>query len=227
MAKRLSKDEKEEIIQSFTEGKTIEELSENYECSKLTITRNLKNSFGETKYKDLIEKKKSLKKSIKQNVKYISSEFNNKLEKEISSLSFPIEKSSIESSEGDKLFPISEFMELTPLNEEIDNAPRKDLSSISINEINFPNTVYMIVDKKIELQTRLLKNFPEWQFLSQEDLNRKTIQIYFDLKIAKRNCNQEQKVIKVPNTSVFKTVSPILKSRGITRIVSEGQLISL
>ena len=44
----------------------------------------------------------------------------------------------------------------------------------------------MIVDKKIELEIKLLKDFPEWQFLPQDDLNRKTIEIFFDLKNAKK-----------------------------------------
>ena len=87
-----------------------------------------------------------------------------------------------------------------------------------LSEIDFPKIVYMIVDKKIELETKLLKDYPEWQFLPEDDLNRKTIEIYFDLKIAKRFCNKEQKVIKVPNTNVFKIVSPILISKGISRI---------
>ena len=34
----------------------------------------------------------------------------------------------------------------------------------------------MIVDKKIELETKLLKDYAEWQFLSPNELNRKTIQ---------------------------------------------------
>ena len=85
----------------------------------------------------------------------------------------------------------------------------------------------MIVDKKIELETKYLKEYPDWQFLSEEDLDRKTIQIFFDLKIAKRFCNKEQKVIKVPNTEVFKIVAPILLKRGISRIVSAEKLIAL
>ena len=60
-----------------------------------------------------------------------------------------------------------------------------------------------------------------------EDLKRKTIEIYYDLKTAKRDCMKEQKVIKVPNTDVFRIVSPILISRGITRIVSAEKLIAL
>ena len=38
----------------------------------------------------------------------------------------------------------------------------------------------MIVDKKIELEAKYLKDFPEYQFLSQNELARKTIQIYND-----------------------------------------------
>ena len=85
----------------------------------------------------------------------------------------------------------------------------------------------MIVDKKIELETKYLKDYPEWNFLSKDELNRKTIEIYEDLKVAKRFCNRDQKVIKVPNTDVFKIVAPILISRGISRIVSPNKLIAL
>ena len=110
---------------------------------------------------------------------------------------------------------------------EIENALQKDLSSVPITEIDFPKVVYLIVDKKIELETKYLREYPEWQFLSDEELSRKTIEIYLDLKIAKRFCNKEQKVIKVPNTDVFKIVAPILLKKGISRIVSPEKLISL
>ena len=58
-------------------------------------------------------------------------------------------------------------------------------------------------------------------------MDRKTIKIYFDLKSAKNDCNKKKKVIKVPNTKVFEIVSPILISRGISRIVTPDQLIAL
>ena len=58
-------------------------------------------------------------------------------------------------------------------------------------------------------------------------MKRKTIQIYSDLKTAKRFCDKEQKVIKVPNTEVFRIVAPILLSRGISRIINDDYLISL
>ena len=43
----------------------------------------------------------------------------------------------------------------------------------------------MIVDSNIELEIKLLKDYPNWQFLSENELKRKTIEIYFDLKTAK------------------------------------------
>ena len=87
--------------------------------------------------------------------------------------------------------------------------------------------VYMIVDKKIELEIKLLRDFPEWSFLPPDDLNRKTIEIHFDLKTAKRFCNKEQKVIKVPNTNIFKIAAPFLIQKGISRIVGADKLIAL
>tara|TARA_B100000287_G_C20545736_1_gene746467 strand:- start:302 stop:979 length:678 start_codon:yes stop_codon:yes gene_type:complete len=225
LAKRLTEKQKKEIIQSFKEGKTIDDLSEQYNCTKLTIIRNLKKNLGESNYKVLINKNKSFKQhrnfdgndKIKDMDLILESSNNNFIENKTSDFN---------QHEATSL-PVSEFIEISPVDVEIDNSSRKELSSVDINEIVFPKVVYMIVDKNIELEIKLLKNFPAWEFLPAEDLNRKTIEIYFDLKNAKRSCNKEKKVIKVPNTDVFKIVSPILVSRGISRIVSEDKLIAL
>ena len=119
------------------------------------------------------------------------------------------------------------FLEIPPLNLEIDNEPQKDFSSVSIKEVELPKVVYMVVDKQVELETKLLKDYVEWNFLSEKDLSRNTIEIFYDLKIAKRLCKKEQRVIKVPNSDVFKITAPILLSRGISRIVSSEVLIAL
>ncbi len=226
MAKRLSEKQKDEIIKLFISGKSPEELSAEFECTKLTISRNLKKNLGEKKFQELINAGKSKKKYSENETKKRSLKSDNNLNKNFSKENFVQQKNFIENSEED-FSSATPFIEITPLNYDIDNFPQKDLSSIPISEIKFPNIVYMIVDIKIELETKYLKNYPTWHFLSEEELNRKTIEIYDDLKIAKRFCNKEQKVIKVPNTDVFKIVAPILRIRGITRIVSSGKLIAL
>ena len=73
----------------------------------------------------------------------------------------------------------SEFIEIAPLNFDVDNSVRKDFSSVPISEVDIPKVAYMIVNQQIELEIKPLKDFPQWQFLSQSELERKTIQITY------------------------------------------------
>ena len=228
MPKRLSENQKKEIIKNFLEGATIDQLSSEFSCSKATITRNLKKELGDQKYKDYINKIKNDNEFNLKNKKII---FDGNKNLEIKETDYELSKYNRlnykDSFEEVEAFSPDSFMEIAPLNLEIENCPQKDLSSIPISDINLPNVVYIVVDKKIQLDTKISIDFPDWQFLSQSELNRKTIEIFLDLKSAKRCCNKEQKVIKVPNTDVFKIVAPILLSRGISRIVSADKLIAL
>ena len=227
MAKRLTENQKSEIAEYFKNGKTIEALSKDFNCTNLTITRNLKKNLGESLYKELVGKNKNINKSNTFFEEDNNIKNNYALENKISN-NESIDNKSLDANQSeDNSLSSTEFIEISPLNFEIENVPRKELSSIPLKEIDFPETVYMIVDKNIELEIKLLKDYPEWEFLPNEDLERKTIEIYYDLKLAKRACNKEQKVIKVPNTDVFRIVSPILISRGISRIVSAEKLIAL
>ena len=221
MAKRLTEDQKNELISIFKKGIRIEDLSQKFNFTKLTIVRNLKKELGESKYKEITNKNRNL---INEPAKLENSKKS---------------KSDIESSSADSYsakdlnenvsdFASTEsFFEIIPLDYEIEDAPRKELSSVPISEIDFPKVVYMVVDKKIELEIKLLKDFPEWEFLPQDDLNRKTIEIFFDLNLAKRSCKKEQKVLKVPNTDVFRIAAPVLLEKGISRIVFAENLIAL
>ena len=225
MAKRLTEQQKEEITKLFISGINVDEISKRFYCTKLTISRNLKNNLGEETYKELLAVS-NLNKSIKNNKQKInhSEIIKNKINKKTKENTLNINRN--EKIEGE-FQRMSEFIEIAPLNYDIENTLQKDFSSIAISDIDFPKTVFMIVDKNVELEIKHLKDYPKWQFLSEEDLKRKAIEIFYDLKIAKSFCNKEQKVIKVPNTSIFKTVAPILLSRGISRIVSSDKLIAL
>ena len=226
MAKRLTEKQKSEIAKYFKNGKTIESLSEEFNCTTLTIIRNLKRNLGEIKYKQFLEKNKNFD-QLSSHLEIDKKKNDFELANKISQNEFSDDLTSDANQSENNNFTSTEFVEISPLHFEIENIPRKELSSIPLKEIDFPKTVYMIVDKNIELEIKLLKDYPEWEFLPNEDLERKTIEIYYDLKLAKRACSKEQKVIKVPNTDVFKIVSPILISRGISRIVSAEKLIAL
>tara|TARA_B100000482_G_scaffold190501_1_gene173749 strand:+ start:135 stop:800 length:666 start_codon:yes stop_codon:yes gene_type:complete len=221
LPKKISEIEKRKILKGFIKGISIDELSENFNCSKITISRHLKKNISENEYKDIIKRN-----NLKKNEDEIVTTKNN------ISNSYDLEKTiedhiNPEKSLTDPSFSEQPFIEIAPLNCDIDNTPQKDISSIPICDVDFPKIVYLVVDKQIELQTKILREYPEWDFLSKEELNRITIEIYDDLKVAKRFCNKEQKVIKVPNSNVFKIAAPFLLNKGISRIVSSDKLISL
>ena len=222
MAKRLSEKQKEEIKINFLDNQSVEILSEKFNCTKTTIIRNLKKSLGEKKYKEILNRLNEPFDIEGEN--FLENDNKQTFEENIIKKT---EDTSIDISNEDEISPFESFIEITPLDHDFEDVTQKDISSIPLSEIKLPNMVFLIVKKEIELETKYLKDYPEWQFLPQNDLKRKTIEIHFDLKTAKRMCNKDQKVIKVPNTDVFRIVAPILMSRGISRIVTAENLISI
>ena len=224
LAKRLTEKQKEEIKINFLDNQSVEFLSEKFNCTKTTIIRNLKKSLGEIKYKEILNRLNATfdlkNENLLENDNQQINEKNKINKTDDTSISIGI-------SNEDKINPFESFIEITPLEHDFEAVSQKDISSIPLSEIKLPNMVFLIVKKEIELETKYLKDYPEWQFLPQNDLQRKTIEIHFDLKTAKRICNKDQKVIKVPNTDVFRIVAPILMSRGISRIVAAENLISI
>jgi len=219
LAKRLTEKQKLEIVKGFLDSQSIDFLSKKYNFTKLTISRNLEKSLGKKKYKEIVNKEILSIDIFNEDVlfKNDKEEFKNNIN----------DNDSKDESTKDKNIPLESFIEIAPLDHNFENIPQKDLSSVPLSKIKFPDVGFLIVKKEIELETKLLKNYPEWQFLPQEDLNRKTLEIFFDLKSAKRSCNKDQKVIKVPNTDVFRIVSSILLSRGISRLLTPENLISI
>ena len=215
MPKKLSEIQKKEMINSFCNGMTIDQLSDKYKITKITITRNLKKEIDEKNFKRIVEKNRNNKIESTYDANKNKNDINTP---QVSNDEIPNELNSLNESQ---------FIEITPLDFEIDSESQKDLSSVSIRKVELPNIVYMVVNNKIELETKHLKDYPEWRFLSQSDLNRKTIEIFFEAKEAKRFCNKEQKVIKVPNSDVFRIASPFLIKRGISRIINADNLIAL
>lgn len=226
MAKRLTEKQKKEIVEYFKSGRTIEFLAEKFNCTKLTIVRNLKSNIGEKIYLEYLNNNKSSIKNILDE-KDKKQDFNSQNNEVINSKGSEEITSSKQIIHVEDFYPDSSFLEISPLDCEIDNLSRKEVSSVPISDIELPPIVYMVVDKKIELEIKLLKDFPEWNFLPTDDLNRKTIEIHFELKTAKRVCSKEQKVIKVPNSNIFKIAAPILIQKGISRIVGADKLIAL
>jgi hypothetical protein len=96
-----------------------------------------------------------------------------------------------------------------------------------LEEASLPASAYMLVDKTVELQARPLSEFPELGLLEAEELERQALVVFGNPRQAKRQCGRSQRVIKIPDTSVFVRTSRFLVSQGISRVVIEGALYSL
>ena len=208
MPKKVSENQKKEILNSFVNGINLKLLSEKYKLSQATIVRQLKNNLGVDKFKVLRDNNKSKKE--KNNILNEDLVSENNLEKSIKNNNFE-----------------QEFVEVVPITDGIELDNQKDLASEPLTEANLPNVVYMLVDKNIELLPKMLKEYPEWGFLPQEDLNRMSLEIFDDHNYAKKLCTKNQKLIKVPNPNVFLMAASSLKLKGITRIIFNNLLFAL
>ena len=207
MPRKVSDDQKKDILNSFINGMEIKEISKNSNFSSQTIIKQLKKILGEDEFLKRKIKNKSLKEA-----KVIKIENTFGLTKESSANEDLIEET---------------FVEVVPMLTEIDSTKQKDLSSEPIEKKIFPEVVYMLVDNKIELHIKLLGEYPEWSFLPDKDLERKTIKIFSEQKQAKKSCSKNLKVIKIPNPNVLKMASYSLKAKGISRIIFDNSLVAL
>ena len=209
MPKKVSENQKKEILNAFVSGINLKLLSEKYKLSQATIVRQLKNNLGLNKFKELRDK-------------------NNKSEKEKNTILIEdlVAENNLEKSGENDHFE-EEFVEVIPITDGIELNNQKDLASEPLKEANLPNIVYMLVDKNIELLPKMLKEYPEWGFLPNQDLNRMSLEIFDDYNHAKKLCTKNQKLIKVPNPNVFLIASSSLKAKGITRIIFNNLLLAI
>mgnify|MGYP002885695895 FL=1 len=235
ISKRLTKVQKAEILQAYKAGDDTNFLAEKYRCTTNTINRTVKTLLSESEY-ILLKEKRSKNSNKKEKIKdkditlvleedfpasdadeidYPDDDFNEQLS---------TENQSNENSELDE----NNFELIAPLISDFVFDKHKQRSDFEILHYeSLPESVYMIVDKKVELDLQLISDLPEWSFLPENELERNAILLFSNQRSAKRSCSRNQKVIKIPNTSIFKLSKPYLISKGITRLILEDSIIAL
>ena len=216
MSKKVTDIQKKEILNNFQKGISIKDLALKYNFSIQTITRQLKKLISDKEFKQY--KVSGVKNYLKEN-QILSNQDETNINDSVKFKNLEIH--------NPELVNENAFIEISPMTELINLEQQTDLTSRPLKNIKFPNVVFIIVDKETELQKKKLKEYPEWSFLSSEDLERYSIQIFSDQKTAKLKCLKNQKIIKVPNPNIFLIASNILKSKGISRIIFEDSLFSL
>jgi len=100
--------------------------------------------------------------------------------------------------------------------------PRAAVAPRPLSSAALPASVYLLVDKTVELEARPLREFPELGVLPAEEQERQALMLYANPRQAKRQCGRSQRVIKVPDSGILERTSRYLVAQGITRLVLEG-----
>lgn len=205
-------------------GLGLNEISLKYDFTKITIIKQLKKIIGEEEFKKIKIKNTNKKKfGVNKNFDAIDQFKKDEISESdeiignINNTEFSNTNNSIEQV----------FFEVPPLSTKINISKQKELTSEPLKDVKFPSVVYMLIDKKIELSPRLLKDYPNWSYMPEEDLERMTLEVFDDQRKAKKICTKNQKLIKVPNPNVFLLASRTLKSKGISRIIFNDLLLTL
>ena len=224
LPKKVSESQEKDFLRLFRNGKNIKEIANIYKFSTTTISLKLKSQLNKEEFKEI--RYNNLSKSIKDSQK------NNKNKYEFYKKNYPTDSHSHPNEDNNKLseetiYDDGNFFEIVPINGEFDFEKRREFTTETLVNIKFPETLYMLVDKSIELAPKMLKDYPQWSYMPEEDLKRMTLEIFDDQKYAKKICPKNQKLIKVPNPNVFRLVAKYLKIKGISRIIFNDLLLSI
>jgi hypothetical protein len=102
-----------------------------------------------------------------------------------------------------------------------------DLSISPLENASFPKNCYIVVDRAAELITRPLQDFRELGLIPPEEFSQKTLPVFENHRVARRFSKRRERVIKIPDGRLLKKTSPYLASKGITRLLFDGQVYAL
>jgi transposase-like protein len=252
-ARRLSDSEKQDLVGRYKAGESTAALAETFGCSPNTVSRTVKALLPPEAYAAL---KASRQKGgtvavaaqplleippldVPSSVDAASAETatpESSAEElsadESTSLALDdaadfAEASDDQGSALEEFVPMDVFTELVPLIGVAGLSGSAPMETQPLSPGVLPDSVYMLVDKVVELDARPLRDFPELGPLDTVDQDRQGLFLFANPRAAKRQCGRSQRVIKVPDTTVFERTSSYLLKRGITRLVMEGTVVAL
>ena len=116
--------------------------------------------------------------------------------------------------------------------DDVDNYPHTSPGKASLQirplaEASLPRVCYLVIDRAAELIVKPLQDFADLGSIPQEEIEQKTLPVFDNHRVAKRFSHRREKVIKVPDSAMLKKTSHHLYSKGITRLLIEGQIYSI
>ena len=234
---RLNDSQKQELVARYRAGDATSSLAADFGCSVNTVSRTVRNLLSAEDYQALKTARARGKAAVSE-LPAVSEQ-----PQDAAPVDGPAVMPAVEADEaqpatapeapGDSVAhdpaedPANQFHEVAILTDvtHADSHPPVICQPLAPGVL--PDSVYMLVDKVVELDPRPLRDFPEVGALDPADQERQALGLFATPRTAKRQCGRNQRVIRVPDTSVFTQTASYLLARGITRLVLEGTLISL
>jgi len=250
---RLSDSQKQELVSQFKAGKTAAALAEAFGCSPNTVSRTVKALLSPQEYDSLKQKRsgrgvaavaaKSDEPKAEAAVKTEAAPEAPSPEAELEA-DEPLEgSSSLALDDADDFGADDSDEELDELSDDdsavetfVAIAPLPGLGVIDsgapcvskpLVDGSLPSTVYLLVDREVELKGTPVKNFSELGAVADTEMEQQAIALFSNPRQAKRQCGRSQRVIKVPDSGVFGRTAPFILAQGISRIVLEGSLYAI
>ena len=237
---RLNDSHKQEIVERYRAGDTSAQIAAAYGCSTNTVSRTVRSLLSPAEYAELKAQRSAKSSGLESSVPEIETAEVSPLENPQTSLENSRTEAASSKEEGGN-FGGADLNDNETFNTDDENVFHEiavlpvDLPQVTTQHVIcrpfaselLPDSVYMLVDKTVELDPRPLSEFPELGLSDPSEQQRQALCLYASPRAAKRQCGRSQRVIKVPDTQVFEQTTSYLLARGITHLVVEGSLFAL
>ena len=247
-ATRLTDSQKRELVARYCAGEASQDLAEAYGCSMNTVSRAVKASMPPEDYERL---KQARARASRSNVHAQEAapaaasapvDGDDGAQDDEADGGLPIDDAddfgddsadddSADNDDADEDGVDDESEEAVGSDDgpELPAAPvrRQPVSCVPIAEAELPASVYMLVDKTVELDARPLADFSDLGALPPGEEHLQALQVFVNPRNAKRLCGRSQRVIKIPDTRIFERTARYLVAQGISRLVIENGVNSL
>ena len=244
-ASRLTDSQKQELVDRYRQGETAQALAQVYGCSPNTVSRVLKAALDPAEMAALKKQPRTRQGAASESAPSAVAVPPESVA-DAATVSAAVSGSDAE-AERQEDTPQDDPQEATVLaiddaddfaDDDLDDSdddgdagdafvtvpvvPRAAVAPRPLHSGALPASVYLLVDKTVELEARPLREFPELGTLPEEEQGRQALMLYANPRQAKRQCGRSQRVIKVPDSGVLERTARYLLAQGITRLVLEG-----
>lgn len=250
---RLSDSQKQELVSQFKAGVTAAALAEAFGCSPNTVSRTVKALLSPQEYDSLKQKRSgrgAAAAPLQSDEPKAAAPAKPEAAPEAPSPEAELEadeplegSSSLALDDADDFGADDSDEELDELSDDdsavesfVAIAPLPGLGVIDsgapcvskpLVDGSLPSTVYLLVDRDVELKGTPVKDFSELGAVAATEMEQQAIALFSNPRQAKRQCGRSQRVIKVPDSGVFGRTAPFILAQGISRIVLEGSLYAI